>query len=417
MTKIKLSDITNNITDGKHGDCNNEGSSGYYFISVKDLGNYEIDYSNARQITEKDFIETHKRTKLEIGDILLANSGHTIGKIILVKDKPEVEFTTFQKSVAIIKPNRHKIKSEYLYFLLKAHKENLRKAAVGSAQPNLLLTDLRDFPVKIEPDCNKQESLVCSLKNIEDKIELNNKINVRLEAMAKLIYDYWFVQFDFPNEEGMPYKSSGGKMTWSEELKRDIPEGWEVKKLIEILDVGKDQVNPSDYLDVVFKYLSIPVFDVTESYGLEKGRDIGSNKFIVDESDICVSKLNPWFNRVYYPLGNEKLICTTEMVVWKTQKDHFKNFFYELATSKHFIDYCTQSATGTSNSHKRVNPTVMMQYKLPFQKEIIENYGKQVNSVLLKIMKNKNENRKLSGLRDWLLPMLMNGQVNVGPSK
>ena len=99
----KIIDITNNITDGIHGDCENEANSGYYFISVKDLYPYEINYQNARQITAKDFFEANKRTKLEKGDVLFANSGDTIGKMLFVKEtNVEISKTTFQKSIAIL---------------------------------------------------------------------------------------------------------------------------------------------------------------------------------------------------------------------------------------------------------------------------------------------------------------------------
>jgi type I restriction enzyme S subunit len=243
-----------------------------------------------------------------------------------------------------------------------------------------------------------------------------------LEALAKTIYDYWFVQFDFPCPEalegqehlaGKPYKSSGGKMVYNEELKREIPEGWEVKELNELLEVGKEQVNPASNPEKEFKHISIPVFDSTETYGIEKGNEIASSKFVVTEYDIAVSKLNPWFNRVFYPLDEQDLICTTEMVVWKCKEIKKKNFFFELAKSQHFIAYSTQNATGTSNSHKRVNPTIMMKYKLPYSKEQIEKFGDLVNPWIKKVMSNKKENQKLAALRDWLLPMLMNGQVTV----
>ena len=117
MLEVKLEDIAINITDGKHGDCKNEEHSEFYFISCKDVHDGEIHYDNARQITEKDFIDTHKRTMLEPNDILITNSG-TIGRMALVKDIPQTYKTTFQKSVAIIKPNKKIVRPIYLYYSL-----------------------------------------------------------------------------------------------------------------------------------------------------------------------------------------------------------------------------------------------------------------------------------------------------------
>ena len=117
MITKKLQEITLNITDGKHGDCEGEDNSGYYFISCKDVHDGIIHYDGARQITEKDFIDTHRRTMLEPNDILVTNSG-TIGRMALVKENDYTRRTTFQKSVAIVKPNQEMVRPAYLYYCL-----------------------------------------------------------------------------------------------------------------------------------------------------------------------------------------------------------------------------------------------------------------------------------------------------------
>lgn len=142
-----LKDLCSLITDGKHGDCEDEENSGYYFVSVKDISEGEIIYDNARQITKKDFDETHRRTGLSAGDILLTNSG-TIGRMAIVKDYPETKRTTFQKSVAILRPKNGIATTYYLYSLLKSQINNIVDLAGGSTQANLLLGDLRSFETK-----------------------------------------------------------------------------------------------------------------------------------------------------------------------------------------------------------------------------------------------------------------------------
>ena len=117
--KVKLGEITKSIFDGKHGDCKNEDGSGVYFISVKDLTEYDINYENAREITLKDFKENYSRTNLENGDTIYANTGDTIGKSIFVNNNNLVNKTSFQKSVAVIKPDTTYIDSRYLFYLLK----------------------------------------------------------------------------------------------------------------------------------------------------------------------------------------------------------------------------------------------------------------------------------------------------------
>jgi type I restriction enzyme S subunit len=154
-----LGDLCTLITDGKHGDCKDETNSGYYFVSVKDLSNGEIIYDKARQITKSDFEETHRRTNLAAGDILLTNAG-TIGRMAIVKDLPETTKTTFQKSVAILKPKKGVSKTHYLYLLLKYNLKEIIDLAGGSTQSNLLLGDLRNFEIKF-PGFD----FVCELEN------------------------------------------------------------------------------------------------------------------------------------------------------------------------------------------------------------------------------------------------------------
>jgi type I restriction enzyme S subunit len=358
---------------------------------------------------------------LKSDDIVIGMDGSKVGKNkarIFEEDLPLL----LAQRVACLRTNE-KADQVYLYYCINnpRFEEYVFRIQTGSSVPHISKTQIENFQIPI-PSLGTQKQIAKVLSDLDAKIEVNNKINAALEALAKTIYDYWFVQFDFPCPEalegqehlaGKPYKSSGGKMVYNEELKREIPEGWEVKELNELLEVGKEQVNPASNPEKEFKHISIPVFDSTETYGIEKGNEIASSKFVVTEYDIAVSKLNPWFNRVFYPLDEQDLICTTEMVVWKCKEIKKKNFFFELAKSQHFIAYSTQNATGTSNSHKRVNPTIMMKYKLPYSKEQIEKFGDLVNPWIKKVMSNKKENQKLAALRDWLLPMLMNGQVTV----
>lgn len=206
-------------------------------------------------------------------------------------------------------------------------------------------------------------------------------------------------------------------MVWNKELKREIPEGWEVKSLAQVTNVSNESINPLLTPDQEFKHYSIPAYDSLKTYSIEKGIDIRSNKFMVSDSDILVSKLNPWYSRVIYPVKDNNLICSTEFVVWRTSNTRIKNYLFMVAKGEHFISHCSQSATGTSNSHKRVNPAVMMQYKVPFNSELIQKFGATINSWIKTGINKRLENQHLTSLRDWLLPMLMNGQVNVHENK
>ena len=298
----------------------------------------------------------------------------------------------------------------YLYYVLKSL--NLNSKQIGSSQPLITQSMLKDMVVDIEIDIEKQKKIANSISIIDQKIQINNQINQELEDMAKTLYDYWFVQFDFPDQNGKPYKSSGGKMVYHPELKREIPEGWGVEKLSSMLEIGRETINPMKTPKEEFKYYSIPEYDVSGSFSYELGETIRSNKFIVEKSDLLVSKLNPWFNRVVYNL-EENAISSTEFIVWKTFNRFEKNFLYQVATSKEFIEYCTRFATGTSNSHKRVSPDIMVGFQIPFKKTYIQKFGEITDSIRTQVLQNNVQNQELTQLRDWLLPMLMNGQVKV----
>ncbi|MBK8465323.1 MAG: restriction endonuclease subunit S [Chloracidobacterium sp.] len=146
----RLEDLTTNITDGKHGDCRPAEDSGYYFVSVKDIKNGRIEYRNARQIEREDFLEVNRRTKLEAGDVLITNSG-TIGKTAVAQSSPETSRTTFQKSVAIVKPIRENLEPNYLKSSLDFCVSRLSRQASGSSQKNLLLGQLRDLMICVPP--------------------------------------------------------------------------------------------------------------------------------------------------------------------------------------------------------------------------------------------------------------------------
>ena len=362
------------------------------------LGNYPVFGSNG--IT--GYINSYK---VEEPGVIIGRKG-SVGKIAF-SSKP---FTPTDTAYYLSIKDKSKDDMQFWFYFLQLL--GLEKLNSHSAVPGLSRELAYLLEVKI-PEKNDQIKIANILSKFDKKIELNNRINAELEAMAKTLYDYWFVQFDFPNEEGKPYKSSGGKMVYNTTLKREIPEDWLFKRLSSLTNIITDTVIPEKNASKIFKYFSIPQFDENKIYKIEYGCNIKSNKFRVTENDLLVSKLNPWFNRVVYPMEAEEQICSTEFVVLRTDNFESKSFLYCITTSKPFIDYCSQSSTGTSNSHKRIDPNLIINYAIPFQQQIIEKFSNISNPIIRKIIKNYYENARLVSLRDWLLPMLMNGQVTV----
>ncbi len=317
--------------------------------------------------------------------------------------------------LALITPIENKLNGRFLHYLLhtKQSRTYFENNASGSGQRYTLALDCIKSIVLNIPDISTQQKISAVLSTLDDKIDLNERINKELEQMIKTLYEYWFLQFDYPNGQGKPYKSSGGIMVWNEELKREIPVEWEVKNLFDITNVSTSSVNPLNFPNKEFRHYSIPSFDETGTYKKEFGKEIMSNKIIVYNSDLLVSKLNPWFNRVVYATKESDLICSSEFVVWRTESSFIKNYLYMIAKDKAFIDYCTRSSSGTSHSHRRVNPQVMMKYRIPFNKKVAEHFGSLINSAIEMVAEKKNEIQNMTQIRNWLLPMLMNGQVKI----
>ena len=147
----KMAEVCSKITDGKHGDCNDEAASGYYFLSAKDIQNGMIHYGKARQITLVDFEDTNKRTKLSTGDLVVVNTGATIGKTAIVTNDERTYRTTFQKSVGIIQVRSSELSNLFLKYYIIIDRDNIYKFASGSAQKNWLLSQMRNYKIPLPP--------------------------------------------------------------------------------------------------------------------------------------------------------------------------------------------------------------------------------------------------------------------------
>ena len=306
---------------------------------------------------------------------------------------------------------------DYLYYLMKSL--NLNDRQVGSSQPLLTQGVLNNISVKIYESSQTQQSIAAILSALDKKIALNKQINARLEEMAKTLYDYWFVQFDFPDANGKPYKSSGGDMVFDETLKREIPKGWEVKSLGNLAEiVGGSTPSTADSDN----FCSNGTAWITP-YDLSKNQD---NKFIshgeidVSEKGIKNASLKK------YPTGTVLMSSRAPigyMAIARnevTTNQGFKSFIPNKGFSKEFVFYAVknslksimQSASGST--FKEVSATTLHSIQAVFPKhELVEKYTERSKKIF-KIQDNlEKQNHHLTQLRDFLLPMLMNGQVSV----
>ena len=238
-----------------------------------------------------------------------------------------------------------------------------------------------------------------------------HQLNDNLQHQLKLIYDYWFTQFDFPDEHGNPYQSSGGAMVWCDDLQREIPKGWKVKTLTNVAKLQAKSVIPQE--GTTYNHYSIPAFDNTHSPEIEDGNAIASNKYAVPDNSILVSKLNPQFKRIWLIIrSKENSICSTEFLpITATETGVYA--LYSILNSDAFSVHLTQNASSSTGSRKRIDPDNCMSYKFPYDNDVFARFDKSIQPLLVKTSGIPAENQALVALREWLLPMLMNGQATI----
>ncbi len=278
----------------------------------------------------------------------------------------------------------------YLYYVLKSL--NLNSKQIGSSQPLITQSMLKDMVVDIEINIEKQKRIANSISIIDQKIQTNNQINQELEAMAKTLYDYWFVQFDFPDQNGKPYKSSGGKMVYYPELKREIPEGWGVEKLKYFLTIknGKDH-----------KHLQDGKFAVYGSGGIM--RTVAD--YLYSGESILFPRKGTLNNVMYV---NEEFWTVDTMFYSEVNKNNSALYvFYSVKD----IDF-NKLNTGTGVPSMTSSILYDLNIIVP-EENILEKFNTIVKQNYETIKLNNIQNQELNQLRDWLLPMLMNGQVKV----
>ena len=325
----------------------------------------------------------------------------------------DFEYVLLGYHCALITPTPAIVDGQYLNAFMHTRyiQKYFENNASGSGQRYTLSNDtIGNIPVLI-PSIEEQRTIGKVLADIDRKIELNKLINDNLEAMAKQLYDYWFVQFDFPNEEGKPYKSSGGAMVWNEKLKREIPKGWSGVSLKDLAVTSRNAITPVE--NEVYQHFSIPSFDACGSYSLDNGSDIKSDKFVLQEGQLLVSKLNPWFNRVVWVPRGTNIIGSTEFVVLNPNNKSESGYIYSVIKSPKFVAYCSQAATGTSHSQRRVSPDVLMAFKVAYEPGVVQKYGCFMENIQKRQAELLSETATLTKQRNEFLPLLMNGQISI----
>lgn len=313
--------------------------------------------------------------------------------------------------VLTIRTTNAKFDSKFVYYSLfrDAFFDYMMQGSKGSKMPRGDKTQIMEFPV---PDLafDDQKKIAAILSALDDKIELNRKVNAELEQMARTLYDYWFVQFDFPDASGKPYKSSGGAMKFSPELNREIPKGWQALKLQDVLEFEKGTEPGADaYSDVNNDEYDVPFYRVGNIDG-ETDTYIDSSKFntktakpsdVIVTFDGSVGKMG---------LGLSGAISGGLRHIYDKTGKISDAAVYAIFGNEYITKTIERYATGSVILHASSSIPYLA---IPYDEQTFAVFQEIVEPMFAKIIANRQQSQKLAHLRDWLLPMLMNGQVKV----
>lgn len=315
----------------------------------------------------------------------------------------------FPDSVVGFKAYKEVSSEKFMYYVFDFIRNSIQNAASGSTQDNINIDYLTSLDFKV-PDKIAQDKMVELLSAIDEKILMNSKINDNLEQQAKLIYDYWFTQFDFPDENGKPYCSSGGKMVWNEQLKRNIPENWNVVPLLKLVSWESNSQPPKSEF----------VYEPKEGYvRFIQNRDYDNdthityiprtkNLSIVDRFDILMDKYGD-AGAVRYGIEGAFNVALGKICVHNPNyREYIRSFLGSDGIYKFLHNSCMAS---TRASLSEANLAIL-NVVVPDEKIILD-YENFLHKIRVSILKNKDETVELINLRDWLLPMLMNGQATI----
>ena len=325
----------------------------------------------------------------------------------------------FPDSVVGFNAFKDKSSEIFIHYVITYIRKAIQNAASGSIQDNINIDYLTSLKFKI-PTKQIQDKIAAILSALDDKIELNNQINTELEAMAKTLYDYWFVQFDFPDENGKPYKSSGGKMVFNEVLKREIPEGW--GNMI-INDLGSviggstpSKANPQNFCDNGIPWITPKDLSMNIGNKFISNGELDVSALGLKDASLNILPLNSVLMSSRAPIGylaiNRKE-CTTNQ--------GFKSIVCDKGYASEYVYYVLKNnmkiieANASGSTFKEISGSVFKSIDIiKPDKEVLSHFREKVAPIFKKQNNLEKQNQELAQLRDWLLPMLMNGQVSVG---
>ncbi len=415
---VPLHKLCRSITDCHHS-TPMWTESGEIVVRNFNIKQGKLDLGTPSYTNEKTYIERTSRAKPEAGDLIISREA-PMGEVCVI---PEGIDCCLGQRMVLIKPDQNKIGSNYLlYAMLSEFVQGQinQSNKTGSIVSNLRIPLLKELEI---PLLNGTEKIAAALSALDAKIACNNRINAELEAMAKTLYDYWFVQFDFPfdfaqdkpDENGKPYRSSGGKMVYNPTLKREIPAGWEDSNILAVADLlggGTPTKKKPEYWDG-----NIPFFTPTDADG--SIFKLSTANYISEEglknSTTKLFEKNTVFITARGSVG-KLVLAGVDMAMnqscYALRAKLNISYTYLFFLAKDLIHHLEVKSSG-SVFNSIVSNDIEFTNLVISETVVVDKFAAIIEPTFERIAINTKENQHLTQLRDWLLPMLMNGQITV----
>lgn len=378
-----------------------------------------LDFASYNDLTKK---KVASDLVLRHGDILINSTGKgTLGRV--AQYFGTAQQVTVDSHMLIMRPTEE-LDTTFFGYALKQYQEILMSKGIGSSgQEELDKISLNEISISYPSDKEEQKNIAAILTALDTKISINKKLNDNLEALAQALYDYWFVQFDFPDENGKPYKSSGGKMVWNEELKREIPVGWHAVRLSDTCHVNASTYREKEAWRMV-KYIDTSnltnnVIGKIETFDLKIDKLPSRARRKIQDADVLFSTVRPIQCHYGLMLNPEpNLLVSTGFVVLSAIRNIISPYLvFCIVSSQSIVQDMQQKAETGTSSYPSIRPEHLGDVIVPLpkeRKEIMTYFEDIVEPLYRKIDMIHRNTRQLAEQRDFLLPLLMSGQVKVG---
>ncbi|EGO8077057.1 restriction endonuclease subunit S [Enterococcus faecalis] len=407
MVRKKIEDLGKVISGGTPSTKNERYWGGdIAWITPKDLSKHDsmFIFKGERGITEEGLKNSSAYT-VPTGTVLFSSRA-PIGYVAIAGKN----LTTNQgfKNIVVNDENDNL----FIYYLLKNNIKFIESHANGSTFKEISAKVFKNLEFDV-PNLDTQRKISKILSTLDSKIELNNQIISNLEELASTLFKRWFVDFEFPDENGNLYKSSGGKMVDSE--LGEIPEGWEIIKLSDLVVQIKETFNPNKTEVEKVNHFSIPNFDSKKFPVIENVNTIKSNKTKITDFTVLFSKMNPNFERVWLTELNKSYlnVCSPEFIALDCKNINLQTYTYFLCKSTAFNRFLVNNATGSTGSRQRIKPSIAMGFKFVGAVDLINQYGEICSGISEQIMNLRNQIENLEEMRDALLPKLLSGEIEL----